>query len=89
MKAVLELLDGYELPASAWEPEVLALRVKNYAPAWLDQLCLHRLDWLGTPDFAANRQRPSRDTGALQSDFRFHAGESSPLAGALRRSRIS
>ena len=45
VKAVLELLDGYELPASAWEPEVLALRVKNYAPAWLDQLCL--TGWIG------------------------------------------
>ena len=45
LKAVLELLDGYELPASAWEPEVLALRVKNYTPAWLDQLCF--TGWIG------------------------------------------
>src|SRR5260221_499784 len=27
--AVLELLDGYELPTAAWEPQVLALRVKH------------------------------------------------------------
>ena len=45
VKAVLELLDGYEVPASAWEPEVLALRVRDYAPAWLDQLCL--TGWIG------------------------------------------
>ncbi|HEY5894294.1 MAG TPA: DEAD/DEAH box helicase [Chthoniobacterales bacterium] len=46
VRAVLELLDGYELPAAAWEPEVLALRVKNYAPAWLDQLCFTgRIGW--------------------------------------------
>jgi ATP-dependent helicase Lhr and Lhr-like helicase len=38
VRAVLELLDGYELPAAAWEPEVLVLRVKEYQPAWLDQL---------------------------------------------------
>ena len=44
--AVLELLDGYELPAAAWEPEVIALRVKDYAPQWLDQLCFTgRIGW--------------------------------------------
>ena len=46
VEAVLELLDGYELPAAAWEPEVLALRVKEYAPAWLDRLCFTgRIGW--------------------------------------------
>jgi ATP-dependent helicase Lhr and Lhr-like helicase len=43
---VLESLDGYELPAAAWEPEVLALRVKDYMPALLDQLCFTgRVGW--------------------------------------------
>src|SRR5262249_35244875 len=40
VEAVLELLDGYELPATAWEPAVLAPRVKEYPPQWLDYLCL-------------------------------------------------
>jgi ATP-dependent Lhr-like helicase len=45
-RAVLELLDGYELPAAAWEPEVLVLRVREYQPAWLDQLCFTgRFGW--------------------------------------------
>jgi ATP-dependent Lhr-like helicase len=45
-RAVLELLDGYELPAAAWEPEVLALRVKQYHPQTLDQLCFTgRFGW--------------------------------------------
>ena len=44
--AVLELLDGYELPAAAWEPEVLALRVREYLPQWLDRLCATgRIGW--------------------------------------------
>jgi ATP-dependent Lhr-like helicase len=44
--AVLELLDGYELPAAAWEPEVLSLRVKDYSPQWLDHLCFSgRIGW--------------------------------------------
>jgi ATP-dependent Lhr-like helicase len=46
VEAVLQLLDGYELPAAAWEPEALALRVKEYAPQWLDQLCFTgRIGW--------------------------------------------
>jgi len=58
VRAVLELLDGYELPAGAWEPEVLALRVKNYTPAWLDQLCFTgRIGWsrLTSPQTAKGR----------------------------------
>jgi len=47
VRAVLESLDGYELPAAAWEPEVLALRIKDYTPAWLDQLCFHRTASVG------------------------------------------
>jgi ATP-dependent Lhr-like helicase len=44
--AVLELLDGYEAPAAAWEPAVLALRVKEYTPQWLDRLCFTgRIGW--------------------------------------------
>jgi len=46
VRAVLEILDGYQLPAAAWEPQVLALRVKDYKPAWLDQLCFTgRIGW--------------------------------------------
>ncbi|HEX9619141.1 MAG TPA: DEAD/DEAH box helicase [Polyangiaceae bacterium] len=38
--AVLEQLEGLELPAAAWEAEVLAARVEHYDAAWLDSLCL-------------------------------------------------
>ena len=37
--SVLEQLQGYEVPAGSWEA-VLAGRVANYQPAWLDELCL-------------------------------------------------
>src|SRR5216683_3191661 len=40
LAAVLELLDGYEVPAGAWETEVLPARVSEYDPLWLDGLCL-------------------------------------------------
>ncbi|HEX3628341.1 MAG TPA: DEAD/DEAH box helicase [Verrucomicrobiae bacterium] len=46
VEAILHLLDGYELPAAAWEPAVLAARVKDYDPRWLDQLCFTgRFGW--------------------------------------------
>jgi ATP-dependent Lhr-like helicase len=56
--AVLEFLDGYELPAAAWEPELLGLRVKDYTPGWLDQLCLTgRIGWgrLSLPEGTTGR----------------------------------
>jgi ATP-dependent Lhr-like helicase len=44
--AVLDLLDGCEAPAAAWEPAVLASRVKEYSPQWLDRLCFTgRIGW--------------------------------------------
>jgi ATP-dependent Lhr-like helicase len=37
---VLEQLQGFEVPANAWESQVLARRVRKYDPKILDQLCL-------------------------------------------------
>jgi ATP-dependent helicase Lhr and Lhr-like helicase len=46
VEAIVHLLDGYELPAAAWEPAILAARVKDYDPRWLDQLCFTgRFGW--------------------------------------------
>jgi ATP-dependent Lhr-like helicase len=39
LAAVLELLDGCELPVAAWEPHILGARLKEYDPTWLDRLC--------------------------------------------------
>jgi ATP-dependent Lhr-like helicase len=33
-------LQGFEIPASAWERQILARRVRDYDPAALDRLCL-------------------------------------------------
>jgi ATP-dependent Lhr-like helicase len=40
LRSVLFVLDGLELPASAWERVVLPARLDRYNPAWLDMLCL-------------------------------------------------
>ena len=37
---VIRQLQGFEAPASAWEPQILARRVTDYDPQVLDQLCL-------------------------------------------------
>jgi ATP-dependent Lhr-like helicase len=37
---VLRQLQGFEIPANAWERQVLTRRVVDYDPKWLDQLCL-------------------------------------------------
>jgi ATP-dependent Lhr-like helicase len=37
---ILKQLQGYEISAAAWESVVLARRLKNYDPEWLDRLCL-------------------------------------------------
>ena len=37
---VLKQLQGYEISAAAWESTVLARRIANYDPEWLDRLCL-------------------------------------------------
>ena len=40
MLEVIRQLQGFEIPASAWERFVLARRISDYDPAHLDQLCL-------------------------------------------------
>jgi ATP-dependent helicase Lhr and Lhr-like helicase len=42
-RATLEVigqLQGFEIPANAWERHILAHRISDYDPKWLDQLCL-------------------------------------------------
>jgi ATP-dependent Lhr-like helicase len=40
LRTVLSVLDGVELPATAWERAVLPARLDRYDRAWLDMLCL-------------------------------------------------
>jgi ATP-dependent Lhr-like helicase len=40
LAGVIEQLEGYEVPAVAWEADVLPARLQDYDGAWLDSLCL-------------------------------------------------
>ena len=47
LRAVLEQLEGFEAPATAWEDAILPARLRGYDPGWLDTLCLTgRVTWL-------------------------------------------
>ncbi len=46
LATVIAQLDGFELPAAAWESDVLAARVTEYDPMLLDTLCMMgRVAW--------------------------------------------
>ncbi|HEU0005348.1 MAG TPA: DEAD/DEAH box helicase [Terriglobia bacterium] len=46
LAGLLEQLEGFEVPAAAWEGEILPARMVEYDPAWLDALCLSgRWSW--------------------------------------------
>jgi ATP-dependent helicase Lhr and Lhr-like helicase len=67
LAGVLEQLDGFEVPAKAWEPDVLAARCSEYDPALLDMLCLTgRVAWArlsaGGNPAARPASRPIRST---------------------------
>jgi ATP-dependent Lhr-like helicase len=67
LTAVLDLLDGCELPAAAWETEVLPARLVDYDPLWLDGLCLSgQIAWArlspGPVSGDARRAGPVRST---------------------------
>jgi ATP-dependent Lhr-like helicase len=92
VEAVLELLDGFGLPAAAWEPEVLALRVKDYAPLWLDQLCFTgRIGWGRLLPRQNQNGRPSSPvrSSPMALFAREHAGDWLMLAGDIQSTEFS
>jgi ATP-dependent Lhr-like helicase len=71
LAAVIAQLEGYEIPAAAWESDVLAARLNEYDPHWLDSLCLSgRALWA--------RLQPAKSAGATPV-------RSTPVALVTRR----
>jgi ATP-dependent helicase Lhr and Lhr-like helicase len=64
--AVLGQLEGFDVPASAWETEVLPARIAEYDPTWLDEQCLAgRVTWMRMASRVADGERgaaPVRST---------------------------
>ncbi|WP_419844768.1 DEAD/DEAH box helicase [Candidatus Poriferisocius sp.] len=64
---VLEQLQGLDLPAGAWEQQIIAKRLPDYDPLWLDELCYRgELAWLRltppTTPAKANNMAPRKAT---------------------------
>ncbi|MGH9618791.1 MAG: Lhr family helicase, partial [Bryobacteraceae bacterium] len=62
---IIRQLQGYEIPAAAWESEILARRIAQYEPDLLDELCFSgEVMWARVsphPAIAENRRvRPTR-----------------------------
>jgi ATP-dependent helicase Lhr and Lhr-like helicase len=79
LASVIAQLDGFELPASAWESEVLSSRCEEYDPALLDTLSLTgRVAWgrvSGKPALSGANGAVGRNGGPIRS---------SPIALFLR-----
>jgi ATP-dependent Lhr-like helicase len=60
VRAIIELLEGFEAPAAAWEGELLPSRLAEYDPAWLDALCLSgEVVWARLTPPATSRATPT------------------------------
>ena len=87
---VLRQLQGFEIPANAWERQVLARRIVDYDPKWLDQLCLTGAVGWGrlsphpaTLDYPAHRGSES-DTGAVPRQRRVIPTSVAPITFFIR-----
>ena len=81
LAAVIAQLEGYEIPAAAWESDVLAARMHEYDPNWLDSLCLSgRALWARLTPAKRMTAAPVR----IDADHPADAEELAPLALADR-----
>ncbi|CAG2091433.1 DEAD/DEAH box helicase [Xanthomonas arboricola pv. juglandis] len=62
LAGVVGQLEGFEAPAVLWESELLPARVRDYQPAWLDELCT-----AGRTVWARLRPGGGRSGAALRS----------------------
>jgi len=63
LAAVIEQLEGYEVPAGAWERQVLGARVEDYEPDFIDRLCLSgRITWARISSANGSGKAPLRSS---------------------------
>jgi ATP-dependent Lhr-like helicase len=63
LEQVLGQLEGFPVAAGAWEPEILAARLRDYQPQWLDTLC-------GSGRYLWQRPRAGGDNGRKAAPVR-------------------
>jgi ATP-dependent Lhr-like helicase len=81
LAAVLSQLEGFEAPASAWETDILPVRISEYEPEWLDEHCrAGRFVWTrlaartAEPERGASPVRSTPITLLARRDLRFWSG---------------
>jgi ATP-dependent Lhr-like helicase len=74
-------LQGFEAPAASWERELLAARVHDYGPMWLDELCL-------AGEVAWARLAPPRPNGIASGNSNGN-GSSAGSSRSLRASKVT
>jgi ATP-dependent Lhr-like helicase len=74
LRDAITALQGFEIAAASWEPDVLAPRVAGYRSEWLDELCL-------AGEVAWARLSPKRSTVAAMGS----TSRATPIALAWRR----
>lgn len=57
---IIHQLQGFEIPANAWEPDILAKRVKDYERTLLDRLCLSGAIGWGRLSPLKSKGKPSK-----------------------------
>ena len=83
--AVLQQLEGFAIPAGAWERDILPLRVKNYVPSDLDKLCAAgRIAWVRPVRGERQRDCARGRAGAVDADHAGRAGGAGALAAERR-----
>jgi ATP-dependent Lhr-like helicase len=86
---VIRQLQGFEAPASAWEPHILAPRVAAYDPQLLDRLCLTgAVGWGRLSPHPATLEPCEASPAPLPSDLT-KACHSEPIRGHPERSEGS
>ncbi|HWW13061.1 MAG TPA: DEAD/DEAH box helicase [Candidatus Dormibacteraeota bacterium] len=88
---VLRQLQGFEIPANAWERQVLARRIVDYDPKWLDQLCLTGAVGWGrlsphpaTLDYSTAKRGTEAQPGAAQRQRRVIPTSVAPITFFIR-----
>ncbi len=86
VRAVIEQLQGLELPAPAWERDVLPARIADYDPADLEHLCLSGEVTWGRLAVTASGENDEAAPGSagLRHAARGTPTRSAPLAFVLR-----
>jgi ATP-dependent Lhr-like helicase len=82
---VIRQLQGFEIPASAWERFVLARRISGYDPAHLDQLCLSgSVGWGRLSPHPATLESTGTDENGRESRRRVIPTRVAPIAFFVR-----